>query len=198
LGGTPPSWRGRGTTLQQSLNHSGRFLFETKSRHSGGMLQRSCRLCRCSFHASRFHPEQTVCAAPECQPRCGALPNRPTRCTLWPAVTDFRSFGEFVRLWYAGYATSLGYAVRVSGQCPSGRRYGQSQARGPKNCPDFHSKLLKLNMIMCFIGHRQEPIASLYQPLGFACPSVDNPTKVEWHLPFVFGEVLRKMQCYRK
>jgi hypothetical protein len=33
------------------------------------MLQRSCRLCECSFHASRFHPEQTVCAASECQRR---------------------------------------------------------------------------------------------------------------------------------
>lgn len=31
------------------------------------MLQRSCRFCQCSFHASRFHPEQTVCAAAECQ-----------------------------------------------------------------------------------------------------------------------------------
>ena len=33
------------------------------------MHQRSCRFCRCSFHASRFHPEQTVCAAAECQRR---------------------------------------------------------------------------------------------------------------------------------
>src|SRR6266568_1883353 len=33
------------------------------------MLQRACRLCQCSFHASRCHPEQTVCAAAECQRR---------------------------------------------------------------------------------------------------------------------------------
>jgi hypothetical protein len=31
------------------------------------MLQRSCRLCKGSFQASRFHPKQTVCAATECQ-----------------------------------------------------------------------------------------------------------------------------------
>jgi hypothetical protein len=33
------------------------------------MLQRPCRLCQCSFRPSRFHPEQAVCAAAECQQR---------------------------------------------------------------------------------------------------------------------------------
>jgi len=33
------------------------------------MLQRSCRFCQCLFRVSRFHPEQTVCAAAECQRR---------------------------------------------------------------------------------------------------------------------------------
>jgi hypothetical protein len=31
------------------------------------MLQRPCRFCGGFFHPSRFHPEQTVCAAAECQ-----------------------------------------------------------------------------------------------------------------------------------
>jgi hypothetical protein len=31
------------------------------------MLQRPCRFCKCSFRPSRFHPEQTVCVAAECQ-----------------------------------------------------------------------------------------------------------------------------------
>jgi hypothetical protein len=66
-GGNSPSWRGRGTTLQQFLNHSGVFLVETELGHAGGMLQRPCRFCPCSFRPSRFHPEQTVCAAAECQ-----------------------------------------------------------------------------------------------------------------------------------
>ena len=33
------------------------------------MLQRPCRFCQCSFRPSRFHPEQTVCAASEGQRR---------------------------------------------------------------------------------------------------------------------------------
>jgi len=65
--GNAPSGRGRGNTLQQFLNHSSPFLIETESRHSGGMVQRPCRFCHCSFCASRFHPEQTVCAAADCQ-----------------------------------------------------------------------------------------------------------------------------------
>ncbi len=31
------------------------------------MVQRPCRFCHCFFGASRFHPEQTVCAAADCQ-----------------------------------------------------------------------------------------------------------------------------------
>jgi hypothetical protein len=31
------------------------------------MQQRPCRFCQRSFEPSRFHPEQTVCAAAECQ-----------------------------------------------------------------------------------------------------------------------------------
>ena len=31
------------------------------------MVQRPCTFCHCSFCASRFHPEQTVCAAADCQ-----------------------------------------------------------------------------------------------------------------------------------
>ena len=64
-----PYWRGRGSTLQQFLNHSGIFLVETGSRHPGGMLQRPCRFCQCSLRPSRFHPEQAVCGATECQRR---------------------------------------------------------------------------------------------------------------------------------
>jgi hypothetical protein len=33
------------------------------------MLQRPCRFCQCHFRLSRFHPEQTVCTAAECQRR---------------------------------------------------------------------------------------------------------------------------------
>ena len=33
------------------------------------MLQRTCRLCQCPFGPSRFHPEQSVCGAAECQRR---------------------------------------------------------------------------------------------------------------------------------
>jgi hypothetical protein len=33
------------------------------------MRQRPCRFCQCLFHPSRFHPEQAVCAAAECQQR---------------------------------------------------------------------------------------------------------------------------------
>ena len=65
--GNSPSWRGRGSTLQQFLNHSCVFLVYTESRHPGGMVQRPCRFCPCSFQPSRFHPEQTVCAAAKCQ-----------------------------------------------------------------------------------------------------------------------------------
>src|SRR5712691_6429574 len=31
------------------------------------MIQRQCRFCPSSFQPSRFYPEQTVCAAAECQ-----------------------------------------------------------------------------------------------------------------------------------
>ena len=33
------------------------------------MLQRACRFCQCPLHPSRFHPEQAVCEAAECQQR---------------------------------------------------------------------------------------------------------------------------------
>ncbi len=33
------------------------------------MLQRSCQFCQCLLRLSSFHPEQTVCAAVECQRR---------------------------------------------------------------------------------------------------------------------------------
>ena len=70
--GNAPSWRGRGTTLQQSLNHASVLLIETESGqsgHPGVMLQRTCRFCQSSFSPSRFHPEQTVCANADCRRR---------------------------------------------------------------------------------------------------------------------------------
>jgi hypothetical protein len=33
------------------------------------MLQPPCRFCQCAFDPSRYHPEQTVCKAAECQQR---------------------------------------------------------------------------------------------------------------------------------
>src|SRR5437016_12463942 len=33
------------------------------------MRQRPCLFCQCLFHPSRFHPQQVVCAAGECQQR---------------------------------------------------------------------------------------------------------------------------------
>jgi len=69
LGGTPPSGRGRGRTLQQFLNYSGIFLVETESGRPGGMLQRSCRFCQGLFLPGRFHAEQTVCTTAECRQR---------------------------------------------------------------------------------------------------------------------------------
>ena len=33
------------------------------------MNEKTCAYCNQSFHPSRFHPEQTVCASPDCQRR---------------------------------------------------------------------------------------------------------------------------------